>query len=277
VQGADVDRGRCEVARRGADRRGELRAGHPALRRPRLQAGVPLPEVPRGVAPPRKRRGARPHAHRRLLRDRRRDGHDPQHRRGAGDAHGPGHPPDLRGSLSPGPADALGPGREHDLFAGRTVKAMLLAAGYGTRFQPVTLTLPKPLIPVCNRPLIGWPIQSFLAQGIRDFVVNLHHHPDSIRDYLLRAYPQARFELSLEQEILGTGGGVRRARPLLDGEDEFFLANGDTIQTVPVDALRRARGDALAALTLRHPPPGDHFTPVFHENGRVTGFGSGTG
>ena len=50
------------------------------------------------------------------------------------------------------------------------MKAMLLAAGYGTRFQPVTLTLPKPLIPVCNRPLIGWPIESFLAQGVRDFV-----------------------------------------------------------------------------------------------------------
>lgn len=157
------------------------------------------------------------------------------------------------------------------------MKAMLLAAGYGTRFQPVTFTIPKPLIPVCNRPLIGWPIESFLAQGVSDFVVNLHHLPDAIRDHLPRAFPQARFEFSFEPEILGTGGGVRRARPMLEGDGEFFLANGDTIQSVPVDALRRARGDALAALTLRHPPPGDYFTPVFYENGRVTGFGSGTG
>ena len=157
------------------------------------------------------------------------------------------------------------------------MKAMLLAAGYGTRFQPVTRTLPKPLIPVCNRPLIAWPIESFLAQGVSDFVVNLHHLPDAIRDCLSRAFPQARFEFSYEQQILGTGGGVRRARPMLEGDDEFFLANGDTIQSVPVDALRRARGDALAALTLRRPPPGDYFTPVFYENGRVTGFGSGTG
>jgi mannose-1-phosphate guanylyltransferase len=159
----------------------------------------------------------------------------------------------------------------------RTMKAMLLAAGYGTRFQPVTFTIPKPLIPVCNRPLIGWPIESFLAQGISDFVVNLHHLPDAIRDYLPRAFPNAHFEFSFEQEILGTGGGVRRARRMLEGNDEFFLANGDTIQSVPVDALRRARGDAVAALTLRRPPPGDYFTPVFYENGRVTGFGSGTG
>ena len=158
------------------------------------------------------------------------------------------------------------------------MKAMLLAAGFGTRFQPVTFTLPKPLIPVCNRPLIGWPIESFLAQGVRDFVVNLHHLPDAIRDALPRAYPQAHFEFSFEQEILGTGGGVRRARRLLE-DDDFFLANGDTVQSVPVDALRRARSerDALAALTLRHPPEGDYFTPVFFENGRITGFGSGTG
>jgi mannose-1-phosphate guanylyltransferase len=159
------------------------------------------------------------------------------------------------------------------------MKAMLLAAGYGTRFQPVTFTLPKPLIPVCNRPLIAWPIESFLSQGVRDFIINLHHLPHAVRDYLPRAFPSAHFEFSLEPEILGTGGAVRRVRALLEDEEDFFLANGDTIQSVPVDALQRARRerDAIAALTLRHPPAGDHFTPVFHENGRVTGFGSGTG
>jgi len=156
---------------------------------------------------------------------------------------------------------------------------MVLAAGYGTRFQPVTLTLPKPLVPVCNRPLIGWASDSFLVHGISDFVVNLHHLPEQIRAYLPPAFPQAHFDFSFEEEILGTGGGVRRARALLEGDDDFFVANGDTIQSVPVEALIRARRahDASAALTLRRPPAGDHFTPVFFENGRVTGFGSGTG
>ncbi|MEK6373282.1 MAG: NDP-sugar synthase [Acidobacteriota bacterium] len=159
------------------------------------------------------------------------------------------------------------------------MKAMILAAGYGTRFQPVTLTLPKPLVPVCNRPLIGWAVESFLAHGISDFVVNLHHFPEQIRAYLPRAFPQARFDFSFEEEILGTGGGVRRVRALLEGDDDFFLANGDTIQHVPVDALIRARReqDAAAALTLRHAPATDRFTPVYFENGRVTGFGTGTG
>jgi NDP-sugar pyrophosphorylase family protein len=157
------------------------------------------------------------------------------------------------------------------------MKAMILAAGFGTRFQPVTLTLPKPLIPVCNKPLIAWAVDSFLSQGIHDFIVNLHHLPEPIRDYLPRTYPQARFQFSFEQEILGTGGGIRRVRPMLAGEEEFFVGNGDTIQTVPVEALRHARGDAVAALTLRHAPEGDHFTPVFYQDGRVTGFGKGSG
>jgi len=159
------------------------------------------------------------------------------------------------------------------------MRAMILAAGYGTRFQPVTFTLPKPLVPVCNRPLIGWAVESFLQHGISDFVVNLHHLPEQIRAYLPRAFPQARFDFSFEEEILGTGGGVRRVRALLEGDDDFFVVNGDTIQSVPIDALIRARHehDAAAALTLRHAPATDHFTPVFFENGRVTGFGSGTG
>ena len=157
------------------------------------------------------------------------------------------------------------------------MRAMILAAGFGTRFQPVTFTLPKPLVPLCNRPLIAWAVEALA--GVGEFVVNLHHLPDAIRDYLPRAFPNARFEFSFEPEILGTGGGVRKVRALLERDEEFFVLNGDTVQSVPVEALRRARRehDAVAALTLRHPPEGDRFTPVYLENGRITGFGRGSG
>lgn len=160
------------------------------------------------------------------------------------------------------------------------MKAMILAAGYGTRLRPITYTIPKPIVPLCGRPLMAWAVESLLGAGIGDFVVNLHHLPEPIERYLRDAYAgQARFEFSYEAEILGTGGGVRRVRPLLESEDEFFLVNGDTIQFPPYDLLRslRRERDALAALTLRHPPPGDRFTPVWFENDLVTGFGQGTG
>lgn len=157
------------------------------------------------------------------------------------------------------------------------MKAMILAAGYGTRLRPVTYTLPKPVVPLCGQPLIAWAIESLLAFGISDFIVNLHHLPEPIERLLRDRFPDARFAFSYEPEILGTGGGVRKVRGLLESESEFFLVNGDTIQFPPYDALRTARNGALAALTLRHPPAGDRFTPVYFDEGRVTGFGRGTG
>lgn len=158
------------------------------------------------------------------------------------------------------------------------MKAMILAAGLGTRLRPVTYSMPKAMVPLCGRPLIGWAVESLLGAGIRDFVVNLHHLPEPIERYLSERYEnEARFEFSYEPEILGTGGGVRKVRALLESDPEFFLVNGDTIQFPPYDALRRSRNDALAALLLRHPPRGDHFTPVYFDDGIVTGFGAGTG
>jgi NDP-sugar pyrophosphorylase family protein len=160
------------------------------------------------------------------------------------------------------------------------MKAMILAAGFGTRLRPVTYTLPKPIVPLAGRPLIGWALESLLAAGVRDFVVNLHHLPEPIERYLRDRYDGiAHFDFSYEPEILGTGGGVRKVRTLLESDPEFFLVNGDTIQFPPYDALRVARHerDALATLTLRHPPQGDRFTPVYFDDGLITGFGRGTG
>ena len=155
---------------------------------------------------------------------------------------------------------------------------MILAAGLGTRLRPITNTLPKPMVPVCNRPLIAYAVEAFLAAGIDDIVVNLHYLPDPIVDFLTSTY-DCRFEFSLEREILGTGGGVRRVRQFLEQSGEFFLVNADTVQFPRYDELRRARArrDSLAALTLRHPPQGDKFTAVYFDDGRITGFGDGEG
>jgi NDP-sugar pyrophosphorylase family protein len=160
------------------------------------------------------------------------------------------------------------------------MKGMILAAGFGTRLQPVTHTLPKPMVPLLNRPLIAWAVESFLAAGVRDLIVNLHHLPEPLERYLSDEYAGlAEFFFSREETILGTGGGIRRVQPQLATEDEFFLVNGDTVQFPRWDALREARRtlDAIAALTLRHAPENDKFTPVYLDQGRVTGFGNGTG
>jgi len=160
------------------------------------------------------------------------------------------------------------------------MKGMILAAGFGTRLRPLTFTMPKPMVPLCGRPLIGWAVESFLKAGIDDIVVNLHHLPEQIESYLADTYGnRATFFFSREEEILGTGGGIRRVREQLEREEMFFLVNADTIQFPRYDELRKAlfERDALAALTLRHPPSHDKFTPVYFDNGLVTGFNKGTG
>jgi NDP-sugar pyrophosphorylase family protein len=158
------------------------------------------------------------------------------------------------------------------------MRAIILAAGFGTRFKPITCELPKPMIPVANRPLIGWAVEASLASGIRDFVINLHHLPKPIEHYLRGEYARrASFEFSLEETILGTGGALRRMRHLLT--EDFVVMNGDTIQTPPLRDLVRLRADtgAFAALLLRHAPEGESFTRVWLDDGWINGFGEGEG
>ena len=159
------------------------------------------------------------------------------------------------------------------------MKAMILAAGYGTRLRPITYLLPKPMVPLCGKPLIAWATEALMRAGVRDLIVNLHHLPDALKSDLPSRFPNAHFDFSFEPEILGTGGGVRKVRPLLEREDEFLLVNGDSVASPPYNELpaARKRRDSLAALTLRHPPPNDRFTPVFLEDGLITGFGQGRG
>lgn len=160
------------------------------------------------------------------------------------------------------------------------MKAMILAAGFGTRLRPVTYTLPKPMVPVCNRPLLAWAIEPLLAAGVTELVINLHHLPDAIEAFVKDTYGnECDVEFSRETEILGTGGGVRRVRGFLEPAGEFILVNADTIQRAPYEELRKRRREkrALAALSLRQPPPNDRFTPVYLDGGVITGFGEGTG
>lgn len=154
---------------------------------------------------------------------------------------------------------------------------MILAAGFGTRFRPITWSVPKPMIPVCNLPLIGWATDSMIASGIGEIVVNLHHLPDPIEKWLSE-FTRGRAEIrySYEDQILGTGGGVRKVRSFFEGEKSFVLMNGDTIQFPPFDDLVAAQQNAgsLAALLLRHSPDGESFTRVWYADGLINHFGN---
>jgi mannose-1-phosphate guanylyltransferase len=157
------------------------------------------------------------------------------------------------------------------------VKAMVLAAGLGTRLRPLTFEIPKPVVPVLGRPLCTHAMAFLHGHGAKSFLLNLHHRPEIVRERI-DAWVAGRFPVTyaFEPEILGTGGGIGNAGEFLRG-DTFLAANADVIARFPVaEALARHRETGALATLVLFPDPAKRYTPVrVREDGRIAGFGGG--
>lgn len=133
------------------------------------------------------------------------------------------------------------------------MKAMILAAGLGTRLRPLTNTIPKPLLPVAGMPLIVWNLLLLKRHGFHQVVINLHYLGPMIEQALGDGSKFGmRIIYSHEPVILGTGGGIKKAEPYFSGEPVLIL-NADTLFELDLEALwafHRSRG-AAATLVLR--------------------------
>jgi NDP-sugar pyrophosphorylase family protein len=152
------------------------------------------------------------------------------------------------------------------------MKAMVLAAGLGTRMRPLTLDRAKPVLPVLNRPLLHWTLELLAAHGVREVMVNLHHLPRTVRAAVGdgRAFG-VKVSYSYERVILGTGGGPRKVRRWL-GDEPVLLLNGDVVFDFDLTRLRRAheRAGAPATLALIPNPDRRRYSPVITgPDGRV--------
>ncbi len=128
---------------------------------------------------------------------------------------------------------------------------MLLAAGLGTRLRPLTDTLPKPLVPVAGVPLIERIMASARAEGATRFVANAHYRADQVL-----AHFGGLLKVSREEELLGTGGGVKRALPML-ASDPIFVMNTDAFWPAgsdkPLERMRARYQDDAIVLLCVHP------------------------
>jgi mannose-1-phosphate guanylyltransferase len=128
--------------------------------------------------------------------------------------------------------------------------AMVLCAGYGTRLRPLTEELPKPLVPVGDRSVLGHIASALKLAGFKRLVVNAHHLPEVLRG-ALEGLPLAATLVEERDDIRGTAGGVAGAAKAL-GEGEVLVANGDILAELDVAALLAAhRGSSLATLAVR--------------------------
>lgn len=138
----------------------------------------------------------------------------------------------------------------------KVTTAFILGAGLGTRLRPLTDTCPKPLLPVCDRPMITYVFEHLVRAGIRRFIVNTHH----CSEVYVRFFPNHTWQgLPLvfrhEPLLLGTAGGLKNVEDLI-GNETFLLHSGDVLTNLPIDALLdfHRTHDSEISLALRTRP-----------------------
>ena len=163
------------------------------------------------------------------------------------------------------------------------MKAMIFAAGLGTRLKPLTDTVPKALVPVCGQPLLYHVLTKLAAAGYDDIIVNVHHFPDQIIDYLCIHDFGVKITISDERDFLReTGGGIKHVRPLLrneeipgqagnDGTEPFLVHNVDIISNLDLKWLREQhRPEAVATVVVSERETQRYL--LFDEEGRMKGW-----
>jgi mannose-1-phosphate guanylyltransferase len=151
-------------------------------------------------------------------------------------------------------------------------QAFVLAAGLGTRLRPLTDELPKPLVPIFQKPLITFALDHLIATGIKRFVVNTHRLPHLFeRQFAERRYRGCSVDLVNEPDLLETGGGIKNAEPLLPDGD-FLTYSGDILTDVRLNSLVEEHFRAGNDVTLALRETG--FKPsIAYQQGRIVDIG----
>jgi len=149
---------------------------------------------------------------------------------------------------------------------------MVFAAGVGSRLRPLTDRTPKALIEVGGRPLLELVLDRLMRFGVDSVVVNVHHQPDQIEAYLRTARIKIPIAISREIELLDTGGGLKKAAPLLAGEESFIIHNVDVLSAIDLGLVyaQHTKSGALATVAVQPRPSGRAF--LFERSGRLAGW-----
>jgi NDP-sugar pyrophosphorylase family protein len=144
------------------------------------------------------------------------------------------------------------------------MRAMIVAAGLGTRLQPLTHLRPKPSVPVQGLPLIAYALGWLHAHAVTEVMINVHHLPEVLEETARRHCPPGmQLSFSIETTLLDTGGGIRRVVDFLRASDPCLLIGGDMV----------ADAD-LGSLVARHRERGDAITMLLRDDPRIDSFGS---
>jgi mannose-1-phosphate guanylyltransferase len=150
------------------------------------------------------------------------------------------------------------------------MRSMVLAAGLGTRLRPLTFEIPKPMVPVLDRPVMAHILDLLHRHGLDDVIANLHYFPETIQ-----AYFGDEVEYRYEPELLGTAGGVRNCADFLVEDGTFLIISGDALTDIDLGRFveRHKAGGGIATLAVKRVEDTRQYGVVIHdEQGRVQGF-----
>ena len=154
------------------------------------------------------------------------------------------------------------------------MRAMVLAAGLGTRLRPVTRSVPKPMVPVLNRPVMEHILRLLVSHDFAEVIANLHWYPDAIRGHFEDGSGfGVELEYSYEEELLGTAGGVRHASHFFG--DDFLVISGDALTDMDLASMREFHRshDGIGTLATRRVANTSEFGVVItDDSGRIQGF-----
>jgi NDP-sugar pyrophosphorylase family protein len=154
------------------------------------------------------------------------------------------------------------------------MRAMILAAGLGTRLRPITNSIPKALIKIKKHTLLELQIKKLKASGFKKIIINIHHHAKMIKDYLKQnSNFNCEIELSDESEkLLETGGGLKKASWFFDDSSPFLVQNVDILSNLDLFDFygKHSKSDALSSLAVIERKSSRYF--VFDEENLLVGW-----
>ncbi|MBS4025288.1 MAG: NDP-sugar synthase [Clostridia bacterium] len=155
------------------------------------------------------------------------------------------------------------------------MKAMIMAAGVGSRLMPLTATMPKPMVPILGKPVMEHGVNLLKQHGVTQIISNLHYLPDVIRSYFANGQAfGVEMDYSYEETLMGTAGGVKNNQYFLE-TDTFVILSGDALTDINLSAMyeyHKSRG-ALATIALKSVEDVSKFGVVIQDSeGRITAF-----
>ncbi len=132
------------------------------------------------------------------------------------------------------------------------MKAMILAAGLGTRLKPFTDKIPKALVEVNQKPMLQMLIERLISSGLKDIIINVHHFADQIIHFI-KAQDNFGINIAISDErdlLLDTGGGVKKASWFFKNEESFLVHNVDAFTNIDLNKIIKQHNDSNAFATL---------------------------